>query len=284
MQQFAEIVRLDQTVSTNDHLSSLWNQDSEASTLTPYTVVLANFQTGGRGRLDRSWNAPAGAAMLCSILVPIHQVGQLQPSMIPFTAGIVVAELLQSALPDRAVSLKWPNDVLVDGKKICGILAEYLGTRKDTAEIEWVALGIGVNLTQTREQLPIETATSITLENGPSIAPDMLAIACAAALEDLVTSSSSTQLLKQYADLCSTLGQSVRAILPTGDGVEGEALCLGTDGALIIATPEGTNIEIRAGDIVHVSPAASSRLSVTSTGATAPDLSTPTSSTSGGRL
>jgi BirA family biotin operon repressor/biotin-[acetyl-CoA-carboxylase] ligase len=136
------------------------------------TVAVCDVQTQGRGRLGRGWDAPAGSAILCSVLLrppPERRVAELS-----LVAGLATAEIVESAL-ELAVQLKWPNDVMVNRRKVAGVLAE---TRNGA-----VLVGIGINVNQAREELPQEatvipgslyTSDGVRRERAPLLA-DLLA-------------------------------------------------------------------------------------------------------------
>ncbi|HEU4448745.1 MAG TPA: biotin--[acetyl-CoA-carboxylase] ligase [Gaiellaceae bacterium] len=116
-----------------------------APSLPEGTVALCDEQTAGRGRLGRGWATPPGTAILCSLL--LFPPGGRRRAELSLVAGVAVAETVEAAL-QLAAQIKWPNDVLVNRKKVAGVLAETAG--------DAVVLGIGVNVNQTREQLPAE--------------------------------------------------------------------------------------------------------------------------------
>jgi BirA family transcriptional regulator, biotin operon repressor / biotin---[acetyl-CoA-carboxylase] ligase len=123
-------------------------------TMSEGTLAVADFQTGGRGRLGRSWDAPPGTAILCSVL--LKPPGERNARELSLIAGVAVADTLERAL-GLAVQLKWPNDVMLRRTKVAGCLAEL----RDAA----VILGIGVNVNQTPSQLP-ERAGSLRTATG----------------------------------------------------------------------------------------------------------------------
>lgn len=131
------------------------------------TVIIADRQSAGRGRLGRRWESPSAVNFYCSILlrpqIPVQQAPQLT-----FLSAVAVAETLNH-LYQLPAKVKWPNDVLIDGKKVAGLLNEM---SSETEQIHFVILGIGVNLNMTREQFPEELnypATSVFLETGTRI-------------------------------------------------------------------------------------------------------------------
>lgn len=246
MQQLPQVVRLERTSSTNTYLASLW--EDQGAALPPYLTVVTDFQEAGRGRLAREWVAPAGTSMLASILVPTDGS---HATWLPLVAGMCLAELLTSLLPSSSVTLKWPNDVLVEGKKISGILCEHLGALDAAPEMQWIAVGIGVNLSQDADELPPVPSTSVALEGGPPVDPALLAVACAASLQDLL-SAPVQQLAAEVTQACSTPGLPVIASLPSGQVVEGTAVGLHDDGALLVEDPNGEIHVLHAGDLVHL--------------------------------
>ncbi len=119
------------------------------------SLLLTRDQRAGRGRLSRTWVTPPESALAVSVLLRVGAVVTRDRGWIPLVAGAAMADALAEQLPGREVALKWPNDVLVDGRKICGILAEVLPDDPQT-----VVLGAGVNTTMAEGDLPVPTATS----------------------------------------------------------------------------------------------------------------------------
>lgn len=196
-------------------------------------VVVAEEQTQGRGRLDRSWVSPPRAGLTLSVLIrpdlPPERLGWL-----PLLGGLAVAQALRRQAEVDAV-LKWPNDVLVGDRKVCGLLAEAV----DGA----VVLGIGLNVTTRREELPVPEATSLALEGAVVTDRDTLLRAVLRTLADVLGDRS----YPSYRELCSTLGREVRVLLPGGATVEGTAEAVDDEGRLVVGgTPYA------AGDVVHL--------------------------------
>lgn len=148
---------VDATGSTNADLRG--NAD-DADAWPHLSVLLTRHQTAGRGRLDRRWIAPAGSALAVSVLLRDLPAEPAARGWIPLAAGAAMAEAVAAQLPEATVVLKWPNDVLVDGRKICGILAEATPTA--------VIVGAGVNTAMTATQLPVPTATSFAVQGSSS--------------------------------------------------------------------------------------------------------------------
>jgi BirA family transcriptional regulator, biotin operon repressor / biotin---[acetyl-CoA-carboxylase] ligase len=194
-------------------------------------VVVADHQTAGRGRAGREWLDVPGAMLMFSALV--RDVPTDKAALIGLAAGVAVAR----AIGDGA-SLKWPNDVRLDGRKVCGILGELAPTG------DYVVVGIGVNVGHAEGDLPSDLgATSLRIARGDAPRRDEL---CAAILRQLDALIAKDDWLDAYRQLCETIGQTVRVELP--DGVrEGSATEVRDDGALVV---DGE--PVLAGDVVHV--------------------------------
>jgi BirA family biotin operon repressor/biotin-[acetyl-CoA-carboxylase] ligase len=219
----------------------------------PGLVLVTEHQTAGRGRLDRVWETPARTSLTFSVLVR-PDVPPAAWSWLPLLAGYAVQAALADRLPD--IALKWPNDVLVDsagsgvGRKVAGILVE----RVDTASGPMAVVGIGINVDQTLDELPVALATSVVLETGEPVDRTELLGMVLGSLHGLQGLLDDVDGLRAaYADVCSTLGRTVDVHLPSGEVRRGEALDLDASGALVLSTAEGT-FTVAAGDVVHVRP------------------------------
>ena len=229
--------------STNAGVATLAHEGEDAG-----LVVVTEHQTAGRGRLDRVWETPARSSLTLSVLLQPDVPPEKWP-WVPLLAGYAVHAALADCLPD--VMLKWPNDVLVEERKVAGILAE----RIETPSGPMVVVGIGINVDQTLEELPVALATSIVLESGEPVDRTQLLGQVLGSLHGLQGLVDETDALRAaYADVCSTLGRTVDVHLP-GDVVRrGEALDLDSSGALVVSTDDGT-LTVAAGDVIHVRPA-----------------------------
>ncbi len=235
-------------------------------------VVATDHQTGGRGRLGRAWTVPDRASLAVSVAVPVTDPAQA--GWLPLLAGLALAravrEVSGAAGCEIAPRLKWPNDVLVpeDGdRKLSGILCELVTVGDGQA----VVVGAGVNVDQDRDELPVDTATSLALA-GVEVRREDLLVAyldhLAAVLVDagVVTAPAgpgdarerprvdAAAVRAAYREACSTIGRQVRVLLPAGDPVLGEAEGVDDDGALVVRTDRGVRA-FAAGDVVHVRPA-----------------------------
>ena len=208
-------------------------------------VVVAEHQTAGRGRLDRTWETPARSALTMSLLL-VPRAAAADWPWIPLLTGYAAARALRQL--GAAVSLKWPNDVLLGDRKLAGILTE----RVDTPSGPAVVAGVGINVDQTRGELPHDGATSLALEGVAVDRTDLLSVL----LRRLRTEYDGFQrgelaaLRSGYAASCATLGRAVSVALPDGDSLVGEATGIDEGGRLLVSGPAGV-VPVSAGDVVH---------------------------------
>ncbi len=212
------------------------------------TVLVAEHQEAGRGRLDRSWISPPRAGLTVSVLVR-PDVPAARRGWLSLLTGVALAEAVSEVAEVRA-SLKWPNDLLApDGAKLAGILAEAAGSA--------VVIGAGLNVSTRADELP-DGGTSLALVAGRTVdrGPVLLSYLRAferryrrwvAALGDPVVS----ELAADYLAWSSTIGTQVVATLPDGSTVEGTAEAVDWDGRLVLRTAGGV-LELSSGDVRHV--------------------------------
>ena len=219
-------------------------------------VVVAEHQSAGRGRLDRSWEMPARSGLIVSVLLrPV--VPTREWPWLPLLTGYAVGRTLREAgFP--AAGVKWPNDALIGDRKVAGILVEVVDTPTGLAAV----VGIGLNVDLTPEELPVPTATSLSLEAGARGTPDRadLLAALLATLLDTYRDwqrdgeTGARRLRAAYRDACVTLGRDVRVELPSGEALLGRATDVDETGRLLVEGPDGP-VAVGAGDVVHVRPA-----------------------------
>lgn len=260
---------VDETGSTNTDLIAAAERLGDADALPDFTVRVAGFQTAGRGRSAREWIAPAGSSLFVSILLrPTPAITPDAFAWLPLLAGLAlrnaVARLGSDALEaaGREVAVKWPNDVLISQpdaaefgghRKVAGVLSELL------PDLSGVVVGAGLNLTQARDQLPVETATSLAL-NGIAATPEAaleaylaefrpLYAAFVAASGDAVASG----LREEVVERCASVGRRVRVILPGDVERYGSAKGIDSTGRLtVLFDGESAATSVAAGDIVHL--------------------------------
>ena len=214
-------------------------------------VLVAETQTAGRGRLGRSWSSPPRAALACSVLLRPVAVAPAARAWLPLLTGIAVAAALRAEAGVTA-TLKWPNDVLVDGRKIAGILAEAHG--------DAIVAGVGLNVTLTRAELPVPTATSLLLEDAACLdrgaAAGRHAHRAGQPLHGVGRRprrgpDPARPLRAEYLRWCVTVGREVRVELPGRPQLAGTATDVDETGRLAVRTGPGTTL-VGAGDVVHV--------------------------------
>jgi len=234
------ILRFDVVDSTNDKAKELLDRDIQEG-----TVVLADRQAAGRGRYGRAWASPPGGLYFSILLTPKERNAQL----LSLLSGLPVVRTLRGF--GIEASLKWPNDVLVQGRKICGILCEGVYRH----DVYWVIVGIGVNVTVDLRRLPQEiqeTATSLKREMGKNVENE-------AVLSDLLreyndfyatyTGRGAEHLLTEYRGLCATLGKAV-VIQTTKSKISGSAIDISPAGALVLDSG-GKRMEIFEGTLIR---------------------------------
>ena len=227
--------------STNSELLAL----AADATVPSFTALLTLDQTAGRGRLDRSWVAPAGSAVALSVLVREALTHPLA-SWLPLLAGLALAESVDTVAPGR-VAIKWPNDLLLDGRKVAGILVEVAPGTRDAV------VGTGLNLLQSAEELPVETATSLALA-GISVDVDAVVAGYLSRLRDeLERPGPVARLRHRVAARCATIGLDVRVLLADGSELLGRATGLDADGRLLVRAASG-EVAVAVGDVTHVRP------------------------------
>jgi BirA family biotin operon repressor/biotin-[acetyl-CoA-carboxylase] ligase len=241
--QWARVDVVDSTESTNADLLA----DARAP---DRSVLVAEVQSAGRGRLDRSWSSPARAGLTFSVLLRPELPAPAASSLgwLPLLAGVAVHDALRPLLP---VTLKWPNDVLdADGGKLAGILAQASGSA--------VVIGVGLNVWTQRDELPVPTASSLALRGVQIDRTELLGSillhlaerydAWLAAGGDAAVSGIATA----YRIACGTLGAAVDVDTPAGH-IAGLAVDVDPGGRLVLDTSGGRRT-VAAGDVTHVRP------------------------------
>ncbi|TQK72356.1 biotin--[acetyl-CoA-carboxylase] ligase [Nocardioides sp. SLBN-35] len=216
-------------------------------------VVVADHQSSGRGRLDRTWETPPGTAVTFSLVLR-PTVPPASWPWLPLLVGHNVAKAITALGYDAKV--KWPNDVLLDAdRKVAGILVERVETPTGPAAI----VGVGINVAMTADELPVPTATSLAVAGpgGPDRTSVLLAVVAAVRegydVWQAGGEQGTTRLATSYRSHCATLGRDVRVELPGGGELLGRATDIDDDGRLVVTTAAGTE-RVGAGDVIHVRP------------------------------
>jgi BirA family biotin operon repressor/biotin-[acetyl-CoA-carboxylase] ligase len=239
-----ELSVLAETGSTNEDLLA------EARRGAPEGIVLAaEAQTAGRGRMGRSFVTVPGTALMFSVLLRPVAIPPATRGWVSLLTGVAVT----SALRDRAgvdARLKWPNDVLVNGAKLVGILAEQAG--------DAVVVGTGINVSTSQDGLPTASATSLALQGASCTDRAVLLIELLGQLEhwylrwtSAAGDAAACGLRQEYLKLSATVGRYVRVLRPGGATLAGTASEVDEIGRLVVRSADGL-IAVSAGDVVHV--------------------------------
>lgn len=239
---FRQVHRFTSVTSTNDIARRM-----AAAGASEGTAVFALEQTSGRGRQGRSWDSPAGQGLYLSIVLkPQALFPTVQ--LIPLAAAVAVAETLRD-IYGVSPDIKWPNDILIGGRKACGILVE---SSTESSRIDFAILGIGVNLGQ--EEFPEDiraTATSMLKETGLLIAPDDL---LAPLLDNLerwykLIATNPNEIISRWEALSTYARDCWVRITSSDTRFEGLTAGLNSAGALIVELPGGERREVFSGEV-----------------------------------
>jgi BirA family transcriptional regulator, biotin operon repressor / biotin---[acetyl-CoA-carboxylase] ligase len=216
------------------------------------TLILAETQTQGRGRLGRKWISPPDVNLYASFIL-FPSVPASHVPIVTCLAATSIVKAVESVARIQA-SIKWPNDILIGEKKVAGILTELV-LEKD--QVNYLVIGMGINVNLTLDLLPREirpNATSIRQERGQPLSRDKLASAICNALEERYVKwlkGETAPILDEFRAVSTTLGKKVKAFTP-GRIIEGRAETIDSRGNLILKTDQGTCETIHSGDLVHL--------------------------------
>ena len=210
------------------------------------TLALAEFQSAGRGRLGRSWEVPEGTSVMMSILLRPKFEPQYAPTL-TLVMGMAVAKAVKSLGFD--VSIKWPNDVVVSHKKICGILTE-MGVRDGKIDYAVIGVGINVNIKEFPEEM-VDKATSLYLESGKefdrSQIPGLVMEAFEEYYEKFAATCDLSGLKEEYESILANYNQPVRVLAK--EPYEGVARGITDGGELLVEKTDGTIVAVSAGEV-----------------------------------
>jgi BirA family biotin operon repressor/biotin-[acetyl-CoA-carboxylase] ligase len=225
---------VDLTASTQDDLANKITAGDGKSG----DVIIANYQSAGRGRLDRSFLAPPSTALLFSVyLNPTRSRDDW--GFIPLLAGFSIADTLRKISAN--VLIKWPNDLLIDEKKVGGIISTAVG--------QGVIIGIGINISTTVTELPVENATSLALSGVTKVDRNFLLPLLLNAFEkDFTQWDQGESFLEQYSQLSATQGREVTIAGLSENMIRSRALSFDEQGRLHLQ--DGQIVTV--GDVVHL--------------------------------
>lgn len=221
---------LDEVDSTNEYAKKIIEKASDG------TVVLADVQTAGKGRLDRKWYSPEGGIYLSVILFPE------KPLLIPVLAGVAICETFYNNY-DITLGIKWPNDILLNGKKVAGVLVEIV----DSVVI--MGIGINLNIVEFPDELK-DIASSIFLETKKRLDKMMVYNDLSREIEELyqmLKNNQANEIIQKWRNYTIMFGKNV--VIETPEKVvTGRAIDISGNGALVIALPDGRIERVLAGD------------------------------------
>ena len=230
-----------ETDSTN-----LWIKRLAKEGASEGTLALAEFQSAGRGRLGRSWEVPEGTSVMMSILLRPKFEPQYAPTL-TLVMGMAVAKAVKNLGFD--VSIKWPNDVVVSHKKICGILTE-MGVRDGKIDYAVIGVGINVNIKEFPEEMA-DKATSLYLESGRefdrSQIPGLVMEAFEEYYEKFAATCDLSGLKEEYESILANYNQPVRVLAK--EPYEGVARGITDGGELLVEKTDGTIVAVSAGEV-----------------------------------
>jgi BirA family biotin operon repressor/biotin-[acetyl-CoA-carboxylase] ligase len=213
-----------------------------ASAGTPeWTLVAAGHQTGGRGRLGRTWSDEPGRALMVSVVLR-PELDPRAGGLLTLLAGTAMAEACRE-LGDAAAACKWPNDVLLDGRKAAGILAE---SSVGDGRFEHVVLGIGANLGEPPPEIP--GAGAVRADAAELLEAFLAAFVRGYRPRDADFANAVTAA---HAAVSATIGTRVRATIGDGSVIEGDAIALDERGGLVVRTAAGERT-VRFGEVEHL--------------------------------
>jgi BirA family transcriptional regulator, biotin operon repressor / biotin---[acetyl-CoA-carboxylase] ligase len=264
--RFADLRSVPETGSTNADVRTLLGSAGRSGIASPSPIVLlADHQTAGRGRLDRSWEAPAGASILMSIGLVVGELPAERRGLLTTCLALAVVDATAEAGLGQ-VRIKWPNDLVVEVptdapsgagyRKLGGILAE-LHPVEGVGDCVVAGLGLNVNWPDVPAELAA-TATSLNRLAGHDLDREDLVIGIlrsldAVRLPQLETSAPPTALAAAYRQHSATLDRRVRIELPDGE-LTGVATDVTADGALVVDDDRGERHTVTVGDVVHLRP------------------------------
>jgi len=209
------------------------------------TIVIAESQTRGKGRLGREWLSPKGGILFTLILRP--KISPAYAPRINLMASVAVAKTIRKLFGLEA-ELKWPNDVLIKGRKVCGILAEM---EAEMDKVNFINLGIGINANTATSQYE-RMATSLKEESRTEISRKQLLNSLLKEIAKQQALLTGNKLLEEWKKLSGTLNKQVKIAAP-GEEITGQAIDIDTNGALVIKSKDGSLRSVIAGDCIHLS-------------------------------
>ena len=234
----------DKTDSTNNQAKLAAEKNAPEGTL-----FVAECQTGGRGRRGKTWESPAGSGIWMSLLLR-PDISPESASMLTLVLAVAMVDAINEEVQDAKCYVKWPNDIVLNNRKISGTLTE-MSAEMDSIHYVVIGIGINVNTTDFDESIK-DMATSIYLGTGKKVKRSNIIAAFSHSFkkyyEAFLKTQNLTYIVDRYNELLINKGRTVKAIYANKELV-GEALGINKDGELIIKTEDGCETAIRAGEV-----------------------------------
>ena len=210
------------------------------------SLVIADEQTSGRGRMDRTWSSEKGDSALMSLLLRPRHVSLHDATGIVLTAALSVVRTCQSF--GAAAKIKWPNDIVCNGRKLSGMLLDVQGTEES---VTWAVVGIGLNISGCPRSESLPHATYLNEASGKSLdRADVVAMFLNTfeSFYDRWTEHGVDAIIREYRDSCVTIGSSVR-VIGLNEEFDGTAMDVNQDGSLTVRKKDGSYVSVHAGDV-----------------------------------
>jgi BirA family biotin operon repressor/biotin-[acetyl-CoA-carboxylase] ligase len=234
--QYWRVSVVDITGSTQDDLMQLVSSNQAIAK----SVIASEYQSAGRGRLDRSFDAASMSALTFSMYIE-PKVDKAEWSFLTLLAALSVREALASLDDSSHVAVKWPNDLMIGEKKCAGIIAQ--------ATTKGVIIGIGINVGMNESELPVPTATSLAIANFQVLDRNIILGAILNHFEvNLQIWELGKSFIAEYKEASSTIGADVEVLLPSGDSIKSKAIGVSDAGELILESGEVVTV----GDVIHL--------------------------------
>lgn len=238
-----QVKYFEEITSTNQYAKRIAEEGAPEGML-----VIADEQTKGKGRSGRAWTTPKGTAVAMTLVLR-PKLPPARVSMVTLVMGLAVAKACRQ-LYDIPAGIKWPNDVVVNGKKLCGILTEM---SMELTAVNYVVIGAGINVNVTGFPQEIsQTATSLFLELGHETARAELIAVCMKYFEEyyekFLQAQDLSALMEEYNELLVNKGRKVRVLEP-GHEYMGTAMGINKDGELLVVREDGTQTAVYAGEV-----------------------------------
>lgn len=238
--EFSDIFVLETVNSTNSYAKDLGINGGIHG-----TVVIANHQTAGRGRLGREFFSPKDSGLYMSFIIRPDKI-RIAPSLLTVAAGVAVCRAITS-VTDKVPQIKWVNDIFLNGKKICGILAES-GTSTNSSVLDYIIVGIGLNVSTASELFPgklRDIAGSLFPQN---INRSKIAAEIINEFEKIILSNNVEVLIDEYKSYSLILDKKI-SFTKNGETFTGTAVDINTEGNLVVDLENGETLALKSGEV-----------------------------------